>query len=157
MEISINNISSVNSNITLNYENMDSVTKEKEKDVFDLFLEKLEIKKTEEKEQEALLENLDSVAKTGFTKDELELIKQIFEELQKRRAESTQTSKNPEDYIKDLQNDLQTAIFKATGKQVKLDKDFVNSFLNQQNNSTELLAKPTIDEELRLLYNLKKI
>lgn len=157
MEISINNISSVNSNITLNYENMDSVTKEKEKDVFDLFLEKLEIKKTEEKEQEALLENLDSVAKTGFTKDELELIKQIFEELQKHRAESTQTSKNPEDYIKDLQNDLQTAIFKATGKQVKLDKDFVNSFLNQQNNSTELLAKPTIDEELRLLYNLKKI
>lgn len=116
-----------------------------------------EQKKLEEKQlTKQLLEDLESVAKTGFTKDELEKIKKILEELAKQRAESGQTAQTPEEYIRNLKADLQYAIEKVTGKKMDFSEDMLNNFVNSQNNSNGLLATTSTDEELRLIDELKQ-
>ena len=114
-------------------------------------------KKLEEKQlTKQLLEDLESVAKTGFTKDELEKIKKILEELAKQRAESGQTAQTPEEYIRNLKADLQYAIEKVTGKKMDFSEDMLNNFVNSQNSSNGLLATTSTDEELRLIGDLKQ-
>ncbi|MCT7908867.1 hypothetical protein N5915_04780 [Arcobacter lacus] len=116
-----------------------------------------EQKKLEEKQlTKQLLEDLESVAKTGFTKDELEKIKKILEELAKQRAESGQTAQTPEEYIRNLKADLQYAIEKVTGKKMDFSEDMLNNFVNSQNSSNGLLATTSTDEELRLIDELKQ-
>lgn len=111
MEISNNTNSILNSNPNTN----SSVTEE-QKDRFDIFLENQEKDKAEKKERSELLGDLEFVSKTGFTKEELERIKELLEELQKQRAESGQAPLSPEEYIQALKQDLQTAIYEVTGK-----------------------------------------
>ncbi|MCT7557176.1 hypothetical protein [Aliarcobacter butzleri] len=116
-----------------------------------------EQKKLEEKQlTKQLLEDLESVAKTGFTKDELEEIKKILEELAKQRAESGQTAQTPEEYIKNLKADLQYAVEKVTGKRMDFNEDMLNNFVNSQNSSSQVLATTSTDEELRLIGDLKE-
>ncbi|MCT7572744.1 hypothetical protein [Aliarcobacter butzleri] len=116
-----------------------------------------EQKKLEEKQlTKQLLEDLESVAKTGFTKDELEEIKKILEELAKQRAESGQTAQTPEEYIKNLKADLQYAVEKVTGKRMDFNEDMLNNFVNSQNSSSQVLATTSTDEELRLIGDLKQ-
>ncbi|MCT7912376.1 hypothetical protein N5912_11120 [Arcobacter lacus] len=114
-------------------------------------------KKLEEQSlRKQLLEDLESVAKTGFTKDELEKIKKILEELAKQRAESGQIAQTPEEYIRNLKADLQYAIEKVTGKKMDFSEDMLNNFVNSQNSSNGLLATTSTDEELRLIDELKQ-
>ena len=116
-----------------------------------------EQKKLEEKQlTKQLLEDLESVAKTGFTKEELEEIKKILEELAKQRAESGQTAQTPEEYIKNLKADLQYAVEKVTGKRMDFNEDMLNNFVNSQNSSSQVLATTSTDEELRLIGDLKQ-
>ncbi|MDN5043327.1 hypothetical protein O8C80_08285 [Aliarcobacter butzleri] len=116
-----------------------------------------EQKKTEEESlRKQLLDELNFVAKTGFTKDELERIKKILEELAKQRAESGQTAQTPEEYIKNLKADLQYAVEKVTGKKIDFNEDMLNNFVNSQNSSSQVLATTSIDEELRLIGDLKQ-
>ncbi|WP_193210312.1 hypothetical protein [Aliarcobacter butzleri] len=87
-----------------------------------------EQKKTEEESlRKQLLDELNFVAKTGFTKEELEEIKKILEELAKQRAESGQTAQTPEEYIKNLKADLQYAVEKVTGKRMDFNEDMLNN------------------------------
>lgn len=116
-----------------------------------------EEKKTEEESlRKQLLDELNFVAKTGFTKDELERIKKILEELAKQRAESGQTAQTPEEYIKNLKADLQYAVEKVTGKKMDFNEDMLNNFVNSQNSSSQVLATTSTDEELRLIGDLKQ-
>ncbi|MCG3652045.1 hypothetical protein L5F32_07140 [Aliarcobacter butzleri] len=116
-----------------------------------------EQKKTEEESlRKQLLDELNFVAKTGFTKDELERIKKILEELAKQRAESRQTAQTPEEYIKNLKADLQYAVEKVTGKKMDFNEDMLNNFVNSQNSSSQVLATTSTDEELRLIGDLKQ-
>ncbi|WP_157278846.1 hypothetical protein [Aliarcobacter butzleri] len=116
-----------------------------------------EQKKTEEESlRKQLLDELNFVAKTGFTKEELEEIKKILEELAKQRAESGQTAQTPEEYIKNLKADLQYAVEKVTGKRMDFNEDMLNNFVNSQNSSNGLLATTSTDEELRLIGDLKQ-
>lgn len=116
-----------------------------------------EQKKTEEESlRKQLLDELNFVAKTGFTKEELEEIKKILEELAKQRAESGQTAQTPEEYIKNLKADLQYAVEKVTGKKMNFNEDMLNSFVNSQNSSSQVLATTSTDEELRLIGDLKQ-
>lgn len=116
-----------------------------------------EQKKTEEESlRKQLLDELNFVAKTGFTKDELERIKKILEELAKQRAESGQTAQTPEEYIKNLKADLQYAVEKVTGKKMDFNEDMLNNFVNSQNSSSQVLATTSTDEELRLIGDLKQ-
>ncbi|MDN5048255.1 hypothetical protein O8C79_03375 [Aliarcobacter butzleri] len=116
-----------------------------------------EQKKTEEESlRKQLLDELNFVAKTGFTKDELERIKKILEELAKQRAESRQTAQTPEEYIKNLKADLQYAVEKVTGKKMDFNEDMLNNFVNSQNSSNQVLATTSTDEELRLIGDLKQ-
>ncbi|MDN5088077.1 hypothetical protein [Aliarcobacter butzleri] len=116
-----------------------------------------EQKKTEEESlRKQLLDELNFVAKTGFTKDELERIKKILEELAKQRAESGQTAQTPEEYIKNLKADLQYAVEKVTGKKMDFNEDMLNNFVNSQNSSNQVLATTSTDEELRLIGDLKQ-
>lgn len=116
-----------------------------------------EQKKTEEESlRKQLLDELNFVAKTGFTKDELERIKEILEELAKQRAESRQTAQTPEEYIKNLKADLQYAVEKVTGKKMDFNEDMLNNFVNSQNSSSQVLATASTDEELRLIGDLKQ-
>ena len=116
-----------------------------------------EQKKTEEESlRKQLLDELNFVAKTGFTKDELERIKKILEELAKQRAESRQTAQTPEEYIKNLKADLQYAVEKVTGKKMDFNEDMLNNFVNSQNSSSQVLATASTDEELRLIGDLKQ-
>ncbi|MDH1976167.1 hypothetical protein [Aliarcobacter butzleri] len=116
-----------------------------------------EQKKTEEESlRKQLLDELNFVAKTGFTKDELERIKKILEELAKQRAESRQTAQTPEEYIKNLKADLQYAVEKVTGKKMNFNEDMLNNFVNSQNSSNQVLATTSTDEELRLIGDLKQ-
>ncbi|MDN5054399.1 hypothetical protein [Aliarcobacter butzleri] len=116
-----------------------------------------EQKKTEEESlRKQLLDELNFVAKTGFTKDELERIKKILEELAKQRAESRQTAQTPEEYIKNLKADLQYAVEKVTGKKMDFSEDMLNNFVNSQNSSSQVLATISTDEELRLIGDLKQ-
>ncbi|WP_323659800.1 hypothetical protein [Aliarcobacter butzleri] len=116
-----------------------------------------EQKKTEEESlRKQLLDELNFVAKTGFTKDELERIKEILEELAKKRAESRQTAQTPEEYIKNLKSDLQYAVEKVTGKKMDFNEDMLNNFVNSQNSSSQVLATTSTDEELRLIGDLKQ-
>ncbi|MCT7617159.1 hypothetical protein N5U05_05335 [Aliarcobacter butzleri] len=116
-----------------------------------------EQKKTEEESlRKHLLDELNFVAKTGFTKDELEKIKKILEELAKKRAESRQTAQTPEEYIKNLKSDLQYAVEKVTGKKMDFNEDMLNNFVNSQNSSSQVLATTSTDEELRLIGDLKQ-
>ncbi|MDY0192556.1 MAG: hypothetical protein RBR93_03425 [Aliarcobacter butzleri] len=126
---------------------------------FDVLLENKtnEQKKTEEESlRKQLLDELNFVAKTGFTKDELERIKKILEELAKQRAESRQTAQTPEEYIKNLKADLQYAVEKVTGKKMDFNEDMLNNFVNSQNSSSQVLATASTDEELRLIGDLKQ-
>ncbi|MCT7552983.1 hypothetical protein ACN9JU_06500 [Aliarcobacter butzleri] len=114
-------------------------------------------KKLEEQSlRKQLLEDLESVAKTGFTKDELEAIRKILDELAKKRAESGQTAQIPEEYIKNLKADLQYAVEKVTGKRMDFSEDMLNNFVNSQNSSSQVLATTSTDEELRLIGDLKQ-
>ncbi|WP_323586270.1 hypothetical protein [Aliarcobacter butzleri] len=114
-------------------------------------------KKLEEQSlRKQLLEDLESVAKTGFTKDELEAIRKILDELAKKRAESGQTAQTPEEYIKNLKADLQYAVEKVTGKRMDFNEDMLNNFVNSQNSSSQVLATTSTDEELRLIGDLKQ-
>ncbi|WP_151949364.1 hypothetical protein [Aliarcobacter butzleri] len=114
-------------------------------------------KKLEEQSlRKQLLDELNFVAKTGFTKDELERIKEILEELAKKRAESRQTVQTPEEYIKNLKSDLQYAVEKVTGKKMDFNEDMLNNFVNSQNSSSQVLATTSTDEELRLIGDLKQ-
>ena len=79
MEISNNTNSILNSNLNTN-----SSVSEEQKDKFDIFLENQEKDKAEKKETTELLGDLEFVSKTGFTKEELERIKELLEELQKQ-------------------------------------------------------------------------
>ena len=116
-----------------------------------------EQKKTEEESlRKQLLDELNFVAKTGFTKEELEEIKKILEELAKQRAESGQTAQTPEEYIKNLKADLQYAVEKVTGKKMDFNEDMLNNFVNSQNSSNQVLATTSTDEELRLIGDLKQ-
>ncbi|RZV17121.1 hypothetical protein [Aliarcobacter butzleri] len=116
-----------------------------------------EQKKTEEESlRKQLLDELNFVAKTGFTKDELERIKKILEELAKQRAESGQTAQTPEEYIKNLKADLQYAVEKVTGKKMDFNEDMLNNFVNSQNSSNQVSATTSTDEELRLIGDLKQ-
>lgn len=116
-----------------------------------------EQKKTEEESlRKQLLDELNFVAKTGFTKEELEEIKKILEELAKQRAESGQTAQTPEEYIKNLKADLQYAVEKVTGKKMNFNEDMLNNFVNSQNSSSQVLATTSTDEELRLIGDLKQ-
>ncbi|MCT7567759.1 hypothetical protein [Aliarcobacter butzleri] len=116
-----------------------------------------EQKKTEEESlRKQLLDELNFVAKTGFTKDELERIKKILEELAKQRAESKQTAQTPEEYIKNLKADLQYAVEKVTGKKMDFNEDMLNNFVNSQNSSNQVSATTSTDEELRLIGDLKQ-
>ncbi|WP_157352026.1 hypothetical protein [Aliarcobacter butzleri] len=116
-----------------------------------------EQKKTEEESlRKQLLDELNFVAKTGFTKEELEEIKKILEELAKQRAESGQTAQTPEEYIKNLKADLQYAVEKVTGKKMDFNEDMLNNFVNSQNSSSQVLATTSTDEELRLIGDLKQ-
>lgn len=116
-----------------------------------------EQKRTEEESlRKQLLDELNFVAKTGFTKDELERIKKILEELAKKRAESRQTAQTPEEYIKNLKADLQYAVEKVTGKKMDFNEDMLNNFVNSQNSSSQVLATTSTDEELRLIGDLKQ-
>ena len=85
MEISNNTNSILNSNLNTN-----SSVSEEQNDKFDIFLENQEKDKAEKRETTELLGDLEFVSKTGFTKEELERIKELLEELQKQRAESGQ-------------------------------------------------------------------
>ncbi|MFW2567942.1 hypothetical protein [Aliarcobacter butzleri] len=114
-------------------------------------------KKLEEQSlRKQLLDELNFVAKTGFTKEELEEIKKILEELAKQRAESGQTAQTPEEYIKNLKADLQYAVEKVTGKKMNFNEDMLNNFVNSQNSSNQVLATTSTDEELRLIGDLKQ-
>ncbi|MFW2524498.1 hypothetical protein ACN5O8_02100 [Aliarcobacter butzleri] len=116
-----------------------------------------EQKKTEEESlRKQLLDELNFVAKTGFTKEELEEIKKILEELAKQRAESGQTAQTPEEYIKNLKADLQYAVEKVTGKRMDFNEDMLNNFVNSQNSSSQVLTTTSTDEELRLIGDLKQ-
>ncbi|MCR1815438.1 hypothetical protein [Aliarcobacter butzleri] len=116
-----------------------------------------EQKKTEEESlRKQLLDELNFVAKTGFTKDELERIKKILEELAKQRTESRQTAQTPEEYIKNLKADLQYAVEKVTGKKMDFNEDMLNNFVNSQNSSSQVSATTSTDEELRLIGDLKQ-
>lgn len=116
-----------------------------------------EQKKTEEESlRKQLLDELNFVAKTGFTKEELEEIKKILEELAKQRAESGQTAQTPEEYIKNLKADLQYAVEKVTGKRMDFNEDMLSNFVNSQNTSSQVLATTSTDEELRLIGDLKQ-
>ena len=116
-----------------------------------------EQKKTEEESlRKQLLDELNFVAKTGFTKEELEEIKKILEELAKQRAESGQTAQTPEEYIKNLKADLQYAVEKVTGKKMDFNEDMLNNFVNSQNSSNQVSATTSTDEELRLIGDLKQ-
>ncbi|MDN5087201.1 hypothetical protein [Aliarcobacter butzleri] len=116
-----------------------------------------EQKKTEEESlRKQLLDELNFVAKTGFTKEELEEIKKILEELAKQRAESRQIAQTPEEYIKNLKADLQYAVEKVTGKRMDFNEDMLNNFFNSQNSSSQVLATTSTDEELRLIGDLKQ-
>lgn len=116
-----------------------------------------EQKKTEEESlRKQLLDELNFVAKTGFTKEELEEIKKILEELAKQRAESGQTAQTPEEYIKNLKADLQYAVEKVTGKRMDFNEDMLSNFVNSQNSSSQVLATTSTDEELRLIGDLKQ-
>ncbi|MFW2611353.1 hypothetical protein [Aliarcobacter butzleri] len=116
-----------------------------------------EQKKTEEESlRKQLLDELNFVAKTGFTKEELEEIKKILEELAKQRAESGQTAQTLEEYIKNLKADLQYAVEKVTGKRMDFNEDMLNNFINSQNSSSQVLATTSTDEELRLIGDLKQ-
>ncbi|MCG3690208.1 hypothetical protein [Aliarcobacter butzleri] len=116
-----------------------------------------EQKKTEEESlRKQLLDELNFVAKTGFTKEELEEIKKILEELAKQRAESGQTAQTPEEYIKNLKADLQYAVEKVTGKRMDFNEDILSNFVNSQNSSSQVLATTSTDEELRLIGDLKQ-
>ena len=113
-------------------------------------------KQEEQSLRKELLDELNFVAKTGFTKEELEKIKKILEELAKQRAESGQTTQTPEEYIKNLKADLQYAVEKVTGKKMDFNEDMLNSFVNSQNSSSQVLATTSTDEELRLIGDLKQ-
>ncbi|MFW3345126.1 hypothetical protein ACN9K5_03510 [Aliarcobacter butzleri] len=116
-----------------------------------------EQKKTEEESlRKQLLDELNFVAKTGFTKEELEEIKKILEELANQRAESGQTAQTPEEYIKNLKADLQYAVEKVTGKRMDFNEDMLNNFVNSQNSSSQVLTTTSTDEELRLIGDLKQ-
>ena len=152
MEISNNTNSILNSNLNTNIS-----TNEEQKDRFDIFLENREKQIAEKQKTKLLLEDLDFVAKTGFTKEQLDAIKELLEKLQKQRAELGQAPLNPEEYIQALKQDLQTAIYEITGKKVDLDNEALQAVMNLQNNiSNESFVKPTTHEELKLQDRLKK-
>lgn len=152
MEISNNTNSILNSNLNTNIS-----TNEEQKDRFDIFLENREKQIAEKQKTKLLLEDLDFVAKTGFTKEQLEAIKELLEKLQKQRAELEQAPLSPEEYIQALKQDLQTAIYEITGKKVDLDNEALQTVMNLQNNiSNESFVKPTTHEELKLQDRLKK-
>lgn len=133
-----------------------SANTKQNKDRFDIFMENRDKEKTENKKRESILEDIQSIAKTGFTKDELELIKQKLEEIQKKRAESGYTAQSVEEALANEKADLQQAIYEATGKTVNLDDNNLNNPINSQENQTSSLNKTTTDEELRLVDKLKK-
>ncbi|QKF59873.1 hypothetical protein ACNSOO_04895 [Aliarcobacter lanthieri] len=133
--------------------NIDSTNKKENKDKFDLFMENKQKEKAKQQEQENLLENIDYIARTGFTKDELELINNKFEELQKKRAESGHVPQNIEEVLANQKADLQAAIYEVTGKTVNLDKESIESFIKGQN-TTEFKSIST-DESLRLVDEFK--
>ncbi|RBQ31284.1 hypothetical protein CRU92_07410 [Arcobacter sp. FW59] len=149
MEI-LNNTSSIISNT--NSENISSEIVEK-KDSFDIFMENREKEKSKQKETEELLEDLDFVAKTGFTKEQLEAIRQKLEELQKARVESGHTPKNIEEVLANQKADLQAAIYEVTGKNVNLDEETISNFMKEQNGNE--FKSISTDESLRLLAEFK--
>ena len=152
MEISNNTNSILNSNLNTN-----SSVSEEQKDRFDIFLENQEKDKAENEKTQELLKDIEHVARTGFTQEELELIKKILEEIQKQKAQNGQTPENMEDYLESLKFDLQQAIYEATGKKVDIEKSALEEMISSQNSiSNEIFAKPTTDEELRLQDKLKK-
>ncbi|WP_418180982.1 hypothetical protein ACNSOL_03545 [Aliarcobacter lanthieri] len=123
------------------------------KDSFDIFMENREKEKAKQQERENILEDLDFVAKTGFTKEQLEAIRQKLEELQKQRAESGRVPQSIEEVLANQKADLQAAIYEVTGKTVNVDKESIESFIKGQN-TTEFKSIST-DDSLRLVDEFK--
>ncbi|MBL3519316.1 hypothetical protein H0A43_02435 [Arcobacter lanthieri] len=123
------------------------------KDSFDIFMENREKEKAKQQERENILEDLDFVAKTGFTKEQLEAIRQKLEELQKQRAENGRVPQSIEEVLANQKADLQEAIYEVTGKTVNVDKESIESFIKGQN-TTEFKSIST-DDSLRLVDEFK--
>jgi len=82
---------------------------------------------------EKLLEDLNSIAKTGFTKQELEDIKKKFEELQQKRAKNGYAPQNIKEALKMQKANLEQAIYEVIGKKVNLDEENLQSWVQGQN------------------------
>jgi len=123
------------------------------KDRFDIFMENRAKEKAEQKERKDILENIESVVRTGFTKEEIEAIQQNLEAIQQKRAKSGHVPQSKEEALANQKADLQEAILKATGKTINLDEEAIANFMQQQN-STEVNTIST-NEHLRLLDELK--
>jgi len=148
MEIS-NNISLADiSSENLKFKNI------KEKDRFDEFMENEDKKKAEQKQTKKLLEDLDSVAKTGFTKDELEAIRKKLEELQQKRAQSGYNSQRLKEALENQKADLVQAIYEVTGKKVNLSENSFESFIQEQNKDG--FQSISTNESLKLLAKTKR-
>jgi len=126
----------------------------KEKDRFDEFMENQEKEKAQKKETEKLLEDLNYVAKTGFTKQELEAIQRKFEELQEKRAKNGYTPKNMKEALAIQKANLEQAIYEVTGKKVSLDEENLQSWLQGQNR--DKFESISTNENLSLLAKTKK-
>lgn len=126
--------------------------KTKKDNSFDSLVESDVDEKNKTKE---LLEELEFVAKTGFTKEELKKIQEILDKLAQARAQDRKSAQSIEEYLQNLKSDLQYAIHKVTGKNMDFDKEMLSNFINSQKDKNELLATTT-DEELRLIKELKK-
>ncbi|AXK48377.1 hypothetical protein CRU87_00240 [Aliarcobacter trophiarum LMG 25534] len=146
-----------NSNSILSSDLYDISTDVKQnKDRFDIFMENRDKEKTENKKRESILEDIESISKTGFTKDEIELIKKKLEEIQNKRAESGYTAQSIEEDLANKKADLQQAIYEATGKTVNLENNDLNNLMTSQENQNSSLNKASTDEELRLVDKFKK-
>lgn len=126
--------------------------KTKKDNSFDSLVESDVDEKNKTKE---LLEELEFVAKTGFTKEELKKIQEILDKLAQARVQDRKSAQSIEEYLQNLKSDLQYAIHKVTGKNMDFDKEMLSNFINSQKDKNELLATTT-DEELRLIKELKK-
>jgi len=141
----------------------------------------IKIKNDEKEEREALVKDLLSLLKTGFTESELERIKELLEKLEtlkkRKSSDGNLTLSQIESTLKDLKTTLIEAQEKATGRSVRNIDEDSNSFLPLQKeieekinglknnfilneNGTSLKENPLLSisssEQLKLLEQLKQ-
>ncbi|MDY3199574.1 MAG: hypothetical protein RBQ84_01315 [Arcobacter sp.] len=96
----------------------------------------IKIRNDEKEEREALVKDLLSLLKTGFTESELERIKELLEKLEtlkkRKSSDGNLTLSQIESTLKDLKTTLIEAQEKATGRSVRNIDEDSNSFLPLQ-------------------------